>query len=298
MDRCFLVAKDYKVNAGGIHFSKHVVEHDHTITELVNLSRAFSMLESVRNSVIGRGLRRVGILARIEHCLSALITIPIKKTVVTHTDSFLFMLIISKCESKILYSYDLPWTYYVGGEFNYVKKVLVKRLNSFDKIYCISKGMFDVYEELGLSNIEMTNEFTEKLIKIDDLDFSNKKPLYIGNVRFKRELQALAAIVDTEIIHYGVPVVGMPFSSMGFVTDVDSHLAKSSGGYYGLCVFSFQQEELARSSVPSKILTYNRLGIPVLYYGPRYSEGYKLCNERQLGYASDNLVDIRKRIQG
>jgi hypothetical protein len=148
--------------------------------------------------------------------------------------------------------------------------------------------MFEIYSELGLRNMKLIDSFVNRKYRpVDISNIAEKRPLYLGNVRFQNETRHLIAACKNEVVHYGGNSAIQGMLSAGFKEDITSYLRESAELYFGLCVFSFDAKDydLARSSIPSKILTYNDLGIPVIYYGPEYSEGYKLVVDNKLGLA-------------
>lgn len=297
MDRVYLVAKNSKVDAGSLHFTRYVSEGSVDLQELTVLSRTYRFFEWIRLSMLGKGLRRLGVMARLEYVFAKFIWLPGGKQFVSHTHSFMFLLIISKAQSPLLYSYDLPWTYYFGSDRRFVKKTLSSKFTKFKTIYCITSGMEKIYKDIGLKNTLITKEFYSELKTVGGFCLVNRKPLYIGNIRFLQEFNALADVIGEKIIHYGVPINNKRLVGMGFTSNLDEILESSDKKYYGICVFSFKDVELARSSIPSKLLTYSKLGIPVLYYGPSYSEGYRLCLDRGIGFAVENLADLQKVLE-
>lgn len=285
----------YSFDGGTIHFNKVAKGNQNEVLQLTQISHVFKFFEFVRKSLVGRFLRRCGLIARFEFFASLFIKLPNDSTYIVPTDSILFLLILSKCKSCVLYSYDLPWTYYTSKERNYVKNKLINALNKFDKIKCISRGMYNEYIKLGLKNVEIIRDFISAIQPLENNSILGRKPLYVGNVRFKKEFKEVLSVLTENVTHYGKKIEEFDLNNMGFKPNLDYILEKNASKYYGICVFSFSETDydLAISSIPSKILTYNKIGIPIIYYGPKYSEGYILCKENKLGKCFDKFSELK-----
>ena len=295
MENFFLISRIYGFDGGSIHFKKVAGREGATLTELVKLNYGFRVVEYLRRSWLGRLFRRIGVIARIEYGISLFLKVKTSSRLIVPTDSLLFLSLIAKTDRPVLYSYDIPWTYYRGNEREFVKRRLRTILADFESVLCISKGMLEIYSELGLQNVKLIDSFVSiEFRNIDVSSIAGKRPLYLGNVRFQKELRQLISACEDDIVHYGVTCDIPGMVNAGFKEDIIDYLGDSAELYFGLCVFSFDAEDydLARSSIPSKIMTYNELRIPIIYYGPEYSEGYKLVVENKLGLAFSSLQEL------
>lgn len=296
MEKQFLISKIYGSDGGSIHFKKVARDNGHTVKELAKESFWFGVVEYLRRSKLGRALRRMGLVARIEFCISLFFRIKTGSRLTAPTDSLLFILIVAKSKRPVLYSYDLPWTYYRPSEREFIKRRLRSCLVEFESILCISHGMLEAYSELGLKNLKLIDGFIKEKYRVVNVSgVLDRRPLYLGNVRFPTETSQLVAACNHNVVHYGSYSAISGMLNAGFKDDITTYLRETAGLYFGLCVFSFDARDydLARSSIPSKILTYNDLGIPIVYYGPEYSEGFKLVAQKNLGLAFSSLTEVK-----
>lgn len=296
----FLISKIYSSDGGTIHFKNMCKTNNSELFELTRIKTNFFYFELFRRSIFGKFLRKLGLMVYIELLLGRLVRFELEGNVLIPTDSLLFLKICSSLNHVSIISYDLPWSYY-DSNIRKVKQQSVNLLKKYQNIYCISQGMFEIYEELGLDNLVLINDFTRDLKplreeQISQSNFSIKKPLYIGNIRFMKEMNELLSVIDDKILHFGKDLKIQRFNNQGFFEDIISELEILNGEYFGLCCFSFEtkDKDLARSSIPSKLITYNLAGIPVLFYGPEYSEGYKLCKKNHLGICASSIEELKE----
>jgi hypothetical protein len=235
--------------------------------------------------------------------------------------SYLLAIKIKKKDTTIkihLSTFDFPWTYKNSKINNkIIKRVFCSNIKWVDSADFVSEAMTDLIVSEGfVGDYCITHAAIDvSALTLNDLEFktnileSNKNKLvFIGNLRFKKELLYFANSlagnhIITSKIHCFTPyIVDATGIVMHSYINTNKRLIKELSNYdYGLVPMSFNivDRELVETSFPSKSYSYLCSGLPLLVFAPKYAAISKVVERYDIGIVCDSLhsENIRKSVE-
>jgi hypothetical protein len=207
---------------------------------------------------------------------------------------------------------DFPWTY-KNSTFNnwIIKKIYLKEIKAVDSADCISDGMFKLMEhyrpslKLYQSSVFLDSNFNLK--NKTNILLSNSSSLEIGfagNLRFKKEMIEFIEVMSSTITNFKFHFFSNNVINLkgvinrGFISsdlELINELQDLDFGFVPLS-FDSNEEELIRTSFPSKTFTYIKAQIPIIAFVPEYSALAKFLYKYRLGIVITNIKDINMSI--
>lgn len=215
---------------------------------------------------------------------------------------------------------DFPWTYENSKLNNWIiKKLYLNALRDLDSADCISDEMLDATRSYNSSiklyhnsvffdlhsNIQNSSAFLEEKTGLLEI-------AYAGNLRFRKEIFQFL-----EILALGTPRFKFHLFSKSSITlknvenrgfqnsnlELINELRNFDFGFIPLS-FDKKDEEMVRTSFPSKTATYLSAQLPIVAFAPEYSALVKFINNYGLGivighkgFGSRNILNELKQIR-
>ena len=202
--------------------------------------------------------------------------------------------------SKLLYKnkihlcgHDLPWTFFhntlSSKFFKFYYGFIIKRFDTFDFTTHQMKDVFERNYNLSFKDYVITysgidlildyeNENKNQELKLTSVSRNQEiRFLYLGSIRFKKELQELISYLETKKINFSIDLYSSinplidGINYKGFINDIN----KLNFDYYdfGIVPLSHldKDKDLVQTSFPGKTSAYLSNNLPLIIISPKYS---------------------------